>query len=171
MLGPLSLFRIRFLRPTWISLDQRDSRFADELEGLGFKPIASERVADGPIEEGADVYTVGFPSSTALIGQVNQHPALAHWSSSQVSVPVTSFGKVSMLHDALPFYWADMSIFPGNSGGPVVGGDRLVGVVSAQAILPIDDMPALKTRIPFGKIIKSKYLRELLGVQEQKDRR
>ncbi|GAO72709.1 hypothetical protein CSE6_025_41460 [Comamonas sp. E6] len=153
-----------------ISLDQRDSRFADELVARGFAPIASDDIADWPDSEGQEVITVGFPSSTALIGQVSQHPATAHWSSSHFSVPVTSFGRVSMLHEQLPFYWVDMSIFPGNSGGPVVANDRLVGVVSAQATLPIDAIPEVRTRIPFGKIIKSCYVRALLEEQIQKDR-
>ncbi len=154
-----------------ISLDQRDSRFADELQNLGFMPIPSDDIADGPDSEGQDVFTVGFPSSTALIGQVSLDPASAHWSSSHFSAPVSSFGKVSMLHDALPFFWADISIFPGNSGGPLIADNRLVGVVSAQATLPIDDVPDIRTRIPFGQIIKTKFVRDLLKVQEQKDRR
>jgi hypothetical protein len=153
-----------------ISLDQRDSRFADELQQLGYAPVASDDITDGPSGEGRDVYTVGFPSSTAIIDQVTQHPALAHWSSSDFSVPVFSFGKVSMLHDALPFYWVDISIFPGNSGGPLIEGDHLVGVVNAQATVPIDDTPQVRTRIPFGRIIKTKYVRALLEAQEQKDR-
>lgn len=101
-----------------ISLDQRDTRFADELQEVGFSPISSDDIADGPDSEGQEVFTVGYPSSTALIGQVSQHPASAHWSSSHFSLPVFSFGRVSMLHDALPFFWADISIYPGNSGGP-----------------------------------------------------
>jgi S1-C subfamily serine protease len=75
-----------------------------------------------------------------------------------------------MLHDALPFFWADMSIYPGNSGGPVVAKDQLVGIVSGQAILPIDDVPDVSTRIPFGRIIKSIFVREILATQEEKDR-
>lgn len=154
-----------------ISLDQRDSRFVDELIALGFIPIPSDEIADGPDAEGQEVFTVGFPSSTALIGQVSQHPALENWSSSHYSLPISSFGRVSMLHDALPFFWADMSIYPGNSGGPIVAGGRLVGVVSAQATLPIDDVPHVSTRIPFGRIIKTSFVRALLDMQAQKDRR
>jgi len=152
-----------------ISLDQRDSRFADELESRGFVPISSDVIADGPDAEGQEVFTVGFPSSTALIGQVSQHPASAHWSSSHYSLPVSSFGRVSMLHGALPFFWADISIYPGNSGGPIVANGRLVGVVSAQATLPIDEVPDVRTRIPFGRIIKSSFVRAMLEAQEQKD--
>ena len=76
-----------------------------------------------------------------------------------------------MLHGALPFYWADMSIYPGNSGGPVVANDLLVGVVSAQATLPIDEVPDVRTRIPFGRIIKTSFVRALLEVQAHKDQR
>jgi hypothetical protein len=154
-----------------ISLDQRDSRFANELTALGFVPITSSDIADGPESEGQEVFTIGFPSSTALIGQVSQHPASAHWSSSHFSLPVSSFGRVSMIHSALPFFWADMSIYPGNSGGPVIANDQLVGVVSAQATLPIDGVPDVRTRIPFGRIIKTSFVRALLEVQAQKDQR
>ena len=154
-----------------ISLDQRDTRFADELNSLGFTPVASDEIGDGPDTEGQEVFTIGFPSSTALLGQVSQHPASAHWSSSHFSLPVASFGRVSMHHNVLPFFWADMSIYPGNSGGPVVADDRLVGVVSAQATLPIDGVPDARTRIPFGRIIKTSFVRALLEVQERKDRR
>lgn len=154
-----------------ISLDKRDSRFADQLLELGYEPISSDAIGDEPSCEGCEVFTVGYPSSTALIGQVSQHPASAHWSSSHFSLPVFSFGRVSMMHDQLPFYWTDMSIYPGNSGGPIIEDSKLVGVVSGQAILPIDSAPNVKMRIPFGKIIKTKYVRELLQIQEQKDRR
>jgi hypothetical protein len=153
-----------------ISLDQRDTRFGDELETLGLVPIDSDNIADGPDSEAQEVFTVGFPSSTALLGQLSQHEGESHWSSSYFSLPVASFGRVSMLHDALPFYWADLSIYPGNSGGPVVGGDRLVGIVSAQATMPIvDAVPDVRTRIPFAKIIKTSIVRSLLATQRQKD--
>lgn len=154
-----------------ISLDQRDSRFADELTSLGYLPIHSEHIAHGPDAEGQELFTIGFPSSTALLGQVSLHPASAYWSSSHFSLPVSSFGRVSMLHPELPFFWADMSIYPGNSGGPVVANNRLVGVVSAQATLPIDGAPDVQTRIPFGRIIKTEVVHRLLEVQALKDRR
>lgn len=152
-----------------VSLDQRNKRFADELIELGYEPIDSKLVENSPVSEGSEVFTVGFPSATALLGQISQHPASANWSSSHLSLPVFSWGKVSMLHAKLPFYWCDMSIYPGNSGGPVIENGKLVGVVSAQAILPIDDIPSVKTRIPFAKIIKSAYISELLETQEKKD--
>lgn len=171
--GTSSTVPYTFSRPdldlALVSLDQRDERFAEELIGLGYSPIPSALIEDGPSSEGSDVFTIGFPSATALLGQVSQHPASAHWSSSHFSLPVFSWGKVSMLHTQLPFYWCDMSIYPGNSGGPVIENGKLVGVVSAQATLPIDDAPQVRTRIPFGKIIKTSFVKELLEIQEAKD--
>ena len=80
-----------------------------------------------------------------------------------------------MLHDKLPFFWADISVYPGNSGGPVVANDRLVGVVMAQEKIPIDNSSDVEkapdgyVRIPFGRIIKTRYVRPLIEEQEQKD--
>lgn len=154
-----------------ISLDQRDSHFADELIAKGYEPIALSDVGKAPTGEGTEVYTVGYPSSTALLGQVRQHPGVAHWSSSYFSVPTFSFGRVSMLHDALPFYWVDMSIYPGNSGGPVIESGKLVGVVSGQPTIPVESAEQLRTRIPFGKVMKAIYITELLEAQAKKDKR
>ena len=152
-----------------ISLDQRDSNFADQLTKLGYQPIESEVIDQKPPIEGREVFTVGYPSSIALIGQLNQDPASAQWSSNYFSLPVFVFGKVSMVHDKLPFFWVDMSTYPGNSGGPVVQDEKLVGIVSKQATTPIDDVPTLRTRIPFGRVIQSKYVLQLLLIQAHKD--
>lgn len=153
-----------------ISLDQRKSRFAEELTKVGYVPIDSGFIGEGPEAEGDDVFTVGYPSATALLGQVNLQQEMLNWSSSYFSLPVFAFGKVSMVSNQLPFFWADMSIFPGNSGGPVIWNGKLIGIVSAQATLPIDGLPKLRTRIPFAKIINAKYVRQLLEIQAEKDR-
>ena len=153
-----------------ISLDARHDGFANELTARGYIPIPSTDIGDGPDFEGQELFAVGFPSSTALLGQLDLPPAVSHWSSSDYSLPISSFGRVAMLHTELPFFWADISIYPGNSGGPVVANDRLVGIVSAQATLAIDDVPHVRTRIPFGRIIKSSYVHDLLKEQIQKDR-
>ncbi len=152
-----------------ISLDQRDSRFADNLIAIGKEPITIDDIGSEPSREGTEVFAVGYPSSTALLGHISQHPASAHWSSSYFSLPTFSFGRVSMAHDDLDFFWVDMSIYPGNSGGPIIEGDKLVGIVSGQPTIPVEDSEKFRTRIPFGKIIKAKLITDLLLIQEQKD--
>lgn len=158
-----------------VSLDQRDSRFAEELTQRGFAPVAMEDIADATPSEGTEVFAVGYPGAIALIGQMPLSRSEAHWTSSFFSLPTFAFGRISMQHPDLQFFWTDMSIYPGNSGGPVIAGDKLVGIVSAQPYIRVEhDSDAstpipLRTRIPFGKIIKASHIRELLVRQRDKD--
>lgn len=147
-----------------ISLDQRHPEFADELHQRGYVPVGLEDISNEPSAEGAEIFTVGFPQATAVLGERQLHPAEANWSSRYVSLPAFSFGKVSMLHPDLSFFWCDISAYPGNSGGPVIEGNKLVGIVSAQAIHE-------GSRIPFAKIIKASHIRSVLNVQFKKDQR
>jgi hypothetical protein len=139
-----------------------EQRFADDLLTSGHEPIMLDDLADGPSSEGVEVFSVGYPEATAVLGEQQLHPASAHWASRAVSLPVASFGKVAMSHPALPFFWADISLYPGNSGGPVVEGDKLVGIVSSQAMW--DD-----ARIPFARVIRTAHIRPLLDEQRRKD--
>jgi hypothetical protein len=162
-----------------ISLDQQeDSRFADELKKLDYEPISLEDIADEPTQEGSEIFTVGFPDSISFISTLKRY-AVEPWSSEMFSYPAFAFGRVSMLAEKLPYFWADMSVYPGNSGGPVIEDDKLVGIVIANACVPesVDltlqsqklNEISLDIRIPFGQIVKAKYLVDLIKQQEQKD--
>jgi len=153
-----------------ISLDQRNPRFADHLIERGYEPISSEDISDETTQEGNNVFTVGFPASTSFVKQLNLKPEEELWSSNFISTPVFTFGKISMLNEQLNFFWTDMSIYPGNSGGPVIEDDKLVGVVSAQPLISSASHTQVKIGMPFGKIIKAKYINELLRIQEEKDK-
>lgn len=153
-----------------ISLDHRSPEFADHLIELGYVPIPSEEIESGSLKEGDEVFTVGFPAATCFLGQFLTDPSLMMSSSPLFSLPVFSWGRISMLHHNLPFYWCDISAYPGNSGGPLISDGKLVGIVVAQALVSIDSAPSVRTRIPFAKIIKSNYIKDLIKEQEQKDK-
>lgn len=155
-----------------ISLDQReqiDSRFGDDLVALGYQAIELNDISDEPSAEGSEVFTIGYPDATALLGKLNLHPATAHWSSAYVSIATLTYGRVSMLHKLLNYFWCDMSIYPGNSGGPVIENQKIVGIVSQQPSLPIETLDDGRYRIPFGKVIKAKFAKSLLEEQIKKD--
>lgn len=141
---------------------QREQRFTEDLLAAGYEPIDIDDVAEGPSAEGAEVVSVGYPEATAVVGTQQLHPARRHWASSAISLPVFSFGRVAMSHPRFPFFWADLSIYPGNSGGPVIEEDQLVGIVSAQATVD-------GTRIPFARVVRAERLRPLLDEQRSKD--
>jgi hypothetical protein len=149
------------------SLDHRarspQRRFADELEAIGHRPIAVDAVADGPTGEGSDIFAVGYPDEIATYWQ-GEAPSGLRRGSDWASAPVFSFGHVAMVHARLGYFWADLSIYPGNSGGPVVEGDRIVGVVSGQAL--VEDV-----RVPFARIIPGAQIKRLLDRQRLKDER
>jgi V8-like Glu-specific endopeptidase len=160
-----------------ISLDEQNSEFAENLERDNYVPIEIDDICCQPTDEGADIFSVGFPATTSVIGKQNIPEASKHWSSEFFSLPVTSFGKVSMLHDSLYYFWSDISIYPGNSGGPIIENNKLVGIVSAQSTISEQIMSGgqvvplvSRQRIPFAKIIKSKYIYELLQRQIEKDK-
>lgn len=142
--------------------------FRRELDERGYIPVPYDDIADGPTAEGEDIFTVGYPGSTSVLGSIDDDVANSHWSSNAVSLPVFSFGKVAMLHDNLSFFWGDISIYPGNSGGPIVQNDKLVGIVSANATITIEGA-SNRMRIPFAKLIKSGNIRHLIDQQEKKD--
>jgi len=158
-----------------ISLIGIYSKFGDELIKFGYKPITLEDISGEPTNEGAEIFTTGFPN-TSLVGTIS-HQVLKDWQSNYYSLPISSFGKVSMLHNSLNYFWGDISIYPGNSGGPVIENNKLVGIVSAQSVInepvTVNDKGVtvfVKQRIPFAKIIKAKYIFDLLNIQIEKDK-
>ncbi|WDW09388.1 S1 family peptidase [Priestia aryabhattai] len=154
--------------------------FAEELIRDGYSPISLEDIADEPSDEGADICAIGFPMATSLLGTLDLPSAVLHWSSDSFSLPITSYGKVAMLHENLSYLWGDISTYPGNSGGPIIESGKLVGIVSAQPTIYIEEMTnteteefvpfTARTRIPFTKIVKSKYIKNLLDEQIERDK-
>ncbi|MCM2542539.1 trypsin-like peptidase domain-containing protein [Burkholderia glumae] len=153
-----------------IYLESSHARFADRLQELGYSPIPSEDFFDGDLEEGQEIIAIGFPGNSSTIGTLALDPAVANWSSSVFSLPVTTFGRVAMWHPLLNRYWADVSIYPGNSGGPLVSNNRLVGIVTAQALVNVNDTEGMSVRVPFASIIKPHFVIPLIEKRVARDR-
>ena len=149
------------------SLDHRarspQREFADELEAIGHRPIDAGAIADGPTQESAEIFAIGYPDEIASYWQGETHRS-SRRGSDWASAPLFSFGHVAMVHARLEYFWADISVYPGNSGGPVIEGNRVVGVVSGQAL--VEDV-----RVPFARIIPGAEIKKLLQRQQEKDAR
>jgi hypothetical protein len=143
-----------------ISLKHQDS-FPRELWDKGYRPIYLDRDVEAcPSGEGAEVVAVGYPDSVSVLGQMPLDARSRMWASAAVSLPVFSWGHVAMRHEELPFFWADLTIYPGNSGGPIIESqsNKLVGIVSGQATVE-------GARVPFAKVINAGIIRGLLESQ------
>jgi Trypsin-like peptidase domain len=152
--------------------------FAENLRRMGHTPIPLADIADGPSGEGAEVFTAGFPSCTAVIEEVDRDLERSLDTSDVYSLPVLSFGRVGMVHAKIPHFLADMSVYAGNSGGPVVEGDKLVGIASSQTWVPIERITPdggsirsdeYRVRMPFGFMIKTVHLKQLIAKQKERD--
>ena len=146
-------------------------RFAERLLGKGHMPITIQDIADGPSAEGAKIFTVGYPRATLVLGQLTLKHLSESWRATVFSLPTFSFGRVSMIHEKLPFFNCDISAYPGSSGGPVVENGKLVGIIRAQPlgitqIIKIQDLKKGKkdtegsqlvalSRIPFSITTKA----------------
>lgn len=144
-----------------ISLE-REMRFLEDLENSGYKAIKLDSTWCDSINEGDPIFCIGFPQTTSLIDKLNLSSAALNWSSPYMSLPTVSFGNVAMDNDRLKFFWGDMSIYPGNSGGPVIKNNKLVGIISRQATYD-------SIRVPFAFVVKIEHLFPLLEEQIKKD--
>jgi Trypsin-like peptidase domain len=150
-----------------ISLEEtRTARFREDLLKNGYVPVDSSDISNAA-SAGDEVFTVGYPG-ISTIGTLQLPKSLQNWSSSNYCLPSFAFGRISMTDADLPAFWTDMSIYPGNSGGPVIAENRLVGIVSGNATIPSEVEGGPRTRIPFGSMIKAEQLIPLLNEQEEK---
>ena len=149
--------------------DSFTQAFRNDLLSNGYIPIDYSDISLDTPKEGEDVMAVGYPFATAIVDEIHMSQSELMWASNNISLPIFSFGKAAMYTDDLPYFWADLSIYPGNSGGAVVNKNKLVGIVSGQANTPIDEDPSLYTRIPFAYIIRSRHIIEIMNQQRAKE--
>lgn len=151
-----------------ISLNRvQGKKFTEELFQAGYEPMNVSKIYSDNLSEASDVIAIGYPSYSQ-IAKLNLDQASWNWSSEFITLPILSFGKVSMCHPEIETFLCDISIFPGNSGGGIFFEDKLAGIVVAQPIIPIDDIEA-SMRIPFAYCVKAKYLIKMLELQKSKD--
>jgi S1-C subfamily serine protease len=127
-------------------------------------------------KEGELITALGFPS-LSLIAQA-QHPNKRLFQSSLIVSPVVTFGNIAMIHPILNYFIGDITVYPGNSGGPIVNNNKLIGIVSEQLSLKvetdlqnlIDISDHITTRGTLAKIIKASNIMKLLRQMQEKEK-
>jgi hypothetical protein len=160
-----------------ISLDgnSRYSIFAELLLKRGYKPIHFADFDTTLLADGQDLMCVGYPM-ISILGQRAIAEQKAAWYSNIVAEVAVTFGKVSIPNFAKIYFIGDLTIAPGNSGGPVISNDKMVGIISAQGAVPIghnngENYPDANSRFPYAYAIKSAYLYPLIKEMIEKDNR
>lgn len=113
-----------------ISLQEKNFNNLDTfLMGRGYVPVSFDDVdTTNNIGDGDEIMTVGFPENISVVaryaitGQEFQLP--------EIVSPFTCFGRVAMNDPELHYFFVDLTIAPGNSGGPIIDHNKMVGIVS-----------------------------------------
>ncbi|MDD1701601.1 MAG: serine protease [Methanoregula sp.] len=144
-----------------------DLIFAEELVKLGYQPITVDEMGEEPSYEGTDIFTVGYP---AYVSQIERRDEIINKYekdfSTDITLPCFTFGKVSLLSQHISYFWGDLRVYSGNSGCPVIENEKLVGIVTHDAV--IEETVGVN-HVPFAKATKAKFIRNLLDEQMIKD--
>jgi hypothetical protein len=72
----------------------------------------------------------GFPADFFQVGKKNLPPAVYNWQSDILSLPVVSEGTISDEMPTNSWFSGNIFVYHGNSGGPIVSNNKLIGLVS-----------------------------------------
>lgn len=148
-----------------ISLNGKQKAFGDYLLKKGHRPISIKDIDTVTnLKFGQELICLGFPG-LSILSTIKLDLSNIYEKSKLIAEPCVTFGKV-----ATPNYFnnfiGDISVYPGNSGGPLISNNKLIGIVSAQPSINLVDskgenMP-YHIRIPYAIGIKASYIMPLL---------
>jgi hypothetical protein len=139
----------------------------EELLLLGYQPISIDELGQEPSQEGAEIITVGYPSHISRVDKRNEIIGKYEmFFSTDVTLPCFTFGKISMVSPDLPFFWGDLRVYIGNSGCPVIEDEKIVGIVTHDAVIEENNK---LNNVPFAKATKAKFIPDMLEEQMKKD--
>jgi hypothetical protein len=118
------------------------------LKERGYEPISIDDIDTIDRTHSGDLtYSIGFPE-LSMIGKKPSIDTFAIFQSNTVTLPVVSVGKAIMTRHATPYIISDVFVYHGNSGGPLIQNNKLVGIVHG---------PNLELRQLGGTRLKSYY--------------
>lgn len=131
------------------------------LEEDGYLPVELGDInRKQTINTGDEIAAIGYPD----ISKVGVFEKRNDYQSNVVVLPVSTFGNIAMTHDQLSYFIGDITVYPGNSGGPVIQDNKLIGIVSGQVLIPVDHSNRLSSRGTLAKVIKAEHI--LLGLKK-----
>lgn len=148
-----------------ISLQASHTKFlVKTLEEDGYLPVELsdiERTQD--ISTGEGIAAIGYPD----ISRVGIFQKRNDYQSNVVVLPVSTYGNIAMTHPQLSYFIGDITVYPGNSGGPVIKNNKMIGIVSGQVLIPVDQSNRLSSRGTLAKVIKAEHI--LLGLKKLRE--
>jgi hypothetical protein len=156
-----------------IAIISLQSKITYSLRGLleedGYKPISIndiDTIDNHVISE--DLLAIGYPAFSSLTQIAVQNKE----DYEDIVLPLATFGKTALCNQLLYYFIADITVNPGNSGGPIIRNNKIVGIVSQQMLVDLkmnsdvdlnEVISNVKSTSPLAKIIKSKFIFENLN--------
>ena len=145
-----------------ISLDPRHTAFAERLLSAGYVPVSTDKIMDRPRQEGAEIYTVGYPLMPALFDRLDVEFSERVWNIGFISIPTFAFGRIISLSAEAPYFLCEMNLDSRMVGGPVIEDERIVGIINTQS-------KTLKEGPHRIKVLKAMFIKNLLKNHIEKE--
>ena len=146
--------------------------FLSGLKDSIYEPISITDIDTTDLFIGQDITAIGYPA-TSLITIAK---GLGYFEN-KVVLPMVTFGRIAMYHTLVNNYYGDITVYPGNSGGPVISNNKMVGLVNAQIMSPVSlelnskYFPSLfASRGNLAQIQKTKYILRMLRELQSKEK-
>lgn len=125
------------------------------LEDDGYVPINLSDIDQiMTLHSGDRIAAIGYPD----FSKIGVFQKRNDYQSNVVVLPVSTFGNVAMAHEQLAYFIGDITVYPGNSGGPVIRDDKLIGIVSKQVLIPLDRSTYYSSRGTLAKVIRAEHI-------------
>ncbi len=112
-----------------ISLEHNSTKdLLKAIETNGYSPISIELFNQNPKDHITDeVISIGF-SPSIIAGTISYDKKINGMAYLHLTEPLVAFGRLSMLHDSLNYYVANLTTLPGFSGSPIILNNKIIGV-------------------------------------------
>jgi hypothetical protein len=126
------------------------------------------------IKNGDTIFAIGYPNESLRLNKWQVYPrAILNWESWGVTTPVISYGEIENAFDTLSYFYGNIFVYKGFSGGAVVSNNKLIGIVTGGYA----ELKQLNTPGPYEYIIhhsvfmKSSLILQLIRELESKPER
>jgi hypothetical protein len=131
----------------------------------GYRPIDISDIDTGYQPKKLDkTYSIGFPD-LSMIGIKNSEDTFQIFQSNRVSAPIVSRGNILDTNHPDPYVISDVFVYHGNSGGPIIHNNKLIGIVHGPNLERREVSGTVLRYYLFlngNQFIKSKYIMPLL---------
>jgi Trypsin-like peptidase domain len=106
-------------------------QFVAMLYDKGYRPIKySDLDTKESLVKNKPIIAVGFPGELSELKKYRKNidSSINHWQSAFITVPVVSTGQIKNIHRDSFYFTGNIFSYHGNSGGPIISNNKLVGL-------------------------------------------